>query len=88
MTLVTMIYAQPDKFAIFRETYRNELADAGIVGSSFVFVKDGKTIAEEHFGSANLEKNQAANADTIYHWASNTKPFTGIAICSFATAGC
>lgn len=87
MTLVTMIQAQPDKFTGFRETYRKELADAGIVGSSFVFVKDGKTVAEEHFGSANLEKNQAANADTIYHWASNTKPFTGIAIMQLRDRG-
>ena len=82
-----MIQAQPDKFTNFRETYRKELADAGIVGSSFVFVKDGKTIAEDHFGSANLEKNQPSNADTIYHWASNTKPFTGIAIMQLRDRG-
>jgi CubicO group peptidase (beta-lactamase class C family) len=87
MTLVTMIQAQPDKFTNFRETYRKELAEAGIVGSSFVFVKDGKTVAEEHFGSANLEKNQPANADTIYHWASNTKPFTGLAIMQLRDRG-
>ncbi len=82
-----MIQAQPDKFASFRETYRKELTDAGIVGSSFVFMKDGKTVAEEHYGSANLEKKQPANADTIYHWASNTKPFTGIAIMQLRDRG-
>jgi CubicO group peptidase (beta-lactamase class C family) len=76
-----------DKFANFREMYRKELADAGIVGSSFVFVKDGKRLAEEHFGSANLEKHQPVNADTIYHWASNTKPFTGIAIMQLRDRG-
>jgi CubicO group peptidase (beta-lactamase class C family) len=61
--------------------------DAGIVGGSFVFIKDGKTVSEEHYGAANLEKKQAVNADTIYHWASNTKPFTGIAIMQLRDRG-
>ncbi len=84
---MAIVHAQPDKFANFGETYRKELSDAGIVGSSFVFVKDGKTLAEEHFGSANLETKQAANADTIYHWASITKRFTGIAIMQLRDRG-
>lgn len=75
------------KFAKFKETYRKELSDAGIVGSSFVFLKDNKIVFEDHFGSANLEKKQTVNADTIYHWASNTKPFTGIAIMQLRDRG-
>lgn len=75
------------KFSTFRATYRNELKDAGIVGSSVVFLKDNKTVFEDHVGSANLEKNQPVNADTIYHWASNTKPFTGIAIMQLRDRG-
>ncbi len=75
------------KFSTFRATYRNELKDAGIVGSSVVFLKDNKTVLEDHVGSANLEKNQPVNADTIYHWASNTKPFTGIAIMQLRDRG-
>ncbi|MBX3242859.1 MAG: beta-lactamase family protein [Acidobacteria bacterium] len=84
---VTFMQAQTDKFAAFRETYKKELTDAGIVGSSFVFVKDGKVIAEEHFGLANEEKKQAVDRETIYHWASNTKPFTGIAIMQLRDRG-
>ncbi len=75
------------KFSKFKETYRKELADAGIVGSSFVFLKDNKIVFEDHVGSANLEKSQAVDADTIYHWASNTKPFTGIAIMQLRDRG-
>lgn len=75
------------KFGRFKETYRKELADAGIVGSSFVFLKGNKIVFEDHVGSANVEKNQAVNADTIYHWASNTKPFTGIAIMQLRDRG-
>src|SRR5437868_7068806 len=75
-----LMNAQSDKFARFRETYVKELKDAGIVGSSFIFLKDNKIVADYYYGSANLEKNQPVDRDTIYHWASNTKPFTGIAI--------
>ena len=87
MTLAGMIEAQSDKLAAFRETFRKEIADTGIAGGSFVFVRDGKTIAEEHYGLANVEKKQPTNADTIYHWASNTKPFTGIAVMQLRDRG-
>lgn len=79
--------AQTDKFSKFRDIYLKEVKDAGMVGSSFLFLKDGKTVAEYHYGSANLEKKQPADADTIYHWASNTKPFTGIAIMQLRDRG-
>ncbi len=75
------------KFTKFKVAYLKEVTDAGIVGSSFVFIKDGKTVSEVHYGSANLEKKQPVNAETIYHWASNTKPFTGIAIMQLRDRG-
>ncbi len=83
----TVMQAQTDIFAAFRDSFRREMADAGIVGSSFVFLKDGKVAAETHYGSANLAKDQKVNTDTIYHWASNTKPFTGIAIMQLRDRG-
>jgi CubicO group peptidase (beta-lactamase class C family) len=64
----------------FKAVYQQELKQSGVVGGSFVFLKDGKILAREFYGSANLEKNQKIDENTIYHWASNTKPFTGIAI--------
>ena len=83
----TVANAQADKFSKFRETYLSELNAAGVVGSSFVLVKDGKIVTEIHYGSLNAATNQAVNADTIYHWASNTKPFTGIAIMQLRDRG-
>jgi CubicO group peptidase (beta-lactamase class C family) len=71
----------------FRSTFRIELQKAGIIGGSFVLLRDGKTLLEEHYGLANIEKDQKINADTIYHWASNTKPFTGIAIMQLRDRG-
>jgi CubicO group peptidase (beta-lactamase class C family) len=71
----------------FRSTFAKEVKDAGIVGSTFMFLKDNKVIAEEFAGSANLAKNQPVDENTIYHWASNTKPFTGIAIMQLRDRG-
>lgn len=64
----------------FKDYYEQELKQNGIVGSSFVFLKDNQVIAKDFYGLQNLEKNQPVDENTIYHWASNTKPFTGIAI--------
>lgn len=71
----------------FKTLYEQELKQNGIVGSSFVFLGDNKVIAADYYGSANLAKNQAVDENTIYHWASNTKPFTGIAIMQLRDRG-
>jgi CubicO group peptidase (beta-lactamase class C family) len=71
----------------FVEVFRRGLKDAGIIGGSFVFTRADRLLIEEHYGFANLEKKQPANAETIYHWASNTKPFTGIAIMQLRDRG-
>jgi CubicO group peptidase (beta-lactamase class C family) len=87
MLLVTVAHAQTDRFAEFGKTYQKEISEAGIVGSSCVFLKDNKIVLEKHYGSSNLEKKQPVDAHTIYHWASNTKPFTGIAIMQLRDRG-
>ncbi len=76
-----------DALRNFKSLYEQELKAAGIVGSSFVFLRDNKIVADYRYGSANLGKNQSVDADTIYHWASNTKPFTGIAIMQLRDRG-
>ena len=85
--MVIPLQAQSDKLTGFRESFRKELIDGGIVGGSFAFIASGKTVAEEYYGMANIARNQPVNADTIFHWASNTKPFTGIAIMQLRDEG-
>ena len=75
------------KLTNFKTLYERELKDAGVVGSSFTFIRGNKVLAHYNFGSANLAKNQAVDDNTIYHWASNTKPFTGIAIMQLRDRG-
>jgi len=76
-----------EQYSEFISTFRNEAKSAGIVGGSFVFLKHNKIVASEYYGSANLSKNQPVDENTIYHWASNTKPFTGIAIMQLRDRG-
>jgi CubicO group peptidase (beta-lactamase class C family) len=71
---------KPGRYSDFISTFRNEAKTAGIVGGSFIFLKDNKVAASEYYGWSDVAKNQPVDQNTIYHWASNTKPFTGIAI--------
>ena len=76
-----------ESYKKFKTFYESELKQNGIVGGSFIFLRDNKTLAENFYGSANIAKNQPTDANTIYHWASNTKPLTGIAIMQLRDRG-
>jgi CubicO group peptidase (beta-lactamase class C family) len=71
----------------FRVQYEEGVRKHGIVGSSFVFLQNGAVVSRFLSGSANLEKNQPITERTIYHWASITKTFTGIAIMQLRDRG-
>jgi CubicO group peptidase (beta-lactamase class C family) len=60
--------------------HEERVAKAGIVGSSLALVRDGAVAAEQQVGYQDLETRRPVDADTIFHWASITKTFTGIAI--------
>src|SRR6476646_24377 len=67
--------------------YRAALGRAGIVGSSLLIVRDGRIVARDNEGLQDREAHTAVTADTIYHWASITKTFTGIAIMQLRDRG-
>lgn len=79
--------AQTAGMRTFKSLFENELKEAGIVGGSFVFLRDNKIAANSYYGSANLAKHQPVGENTIYHWASNTKLLTGIAIMQLRDRG-
>ena len=68
------------KWSRIVDGYRRQLEQAGIVGGSLVFVKEGAVAGTVFAGYQQLEGKRATDADTIYHWASITKMFTGVAI--------
>jgi CubicO group peptidase (beta-lactamase class C family) len=67
--------------------FRQQVSDAGIVGASLVIVRDGKVEAEEFVGYQEEKSRRPVDRDTIYHWASITKTFTGIAIMQLRDRG-
>src|SRR5438094_1527925 len=67
--------------------YRQRVQQAGIVGSGLMFVKDGAVAAKAFEGYQDLETKRPVDEDTIYHWASITKTFTGVAIMQLRDRG-
>ncbi len=73
--------------ADFSAFYAQALKETGIAGSSFMLDHGSRILLEEYHGLANIEKNRPVDKDTIYHWASITKTFTGIAIMQLRDRG-
>ncbi|WP_162806625.1 serine hydrolase domain-containing protein [Sphingosinicella terrae] len=71
----------------FRRLHRAETGRAGIAGSSFYFVREGRTVAADHLGEQDAQGHVPVDARTIYHWASITKTMTGIAIMQLRDRG-
>ena len=71
----------------FKTFYEQSMRKHGIVGSGFMLIHDGQVIAQEFFGLADQEKQEPVDEDTIYHWASITKTFTGVAIMQLRDRG-
>jgi CubicO group peptidase (beta-lactamase class C family) len=67
--------------------YRQRVQQAGIVGSSLMFVKDGAVAAKAFEGYQDLATKRPVDEETIFHWASITKTFTGVAIMQLRDRG-
>ncbi|MCX6227337.1 MAG: serine hydrolase [Bacteroidia bacterium] len=74
-------------YSAFRTYYRDQLTKNKIVGSSVFILKDGVPVWKDYYGMANIEKNQPVDEGSIYHWASITKTFTGIAVMQLRDRG-
>ena len=89
--------SDPAGWADVLQGYRAALGRAGIVGSSLMVVRDGRIAARaneglQDRGPASAEATAGKRGvpvtdDTIYHWASITKTFTGIAIMQLRDRG-
>jgi CubicO group peptidase (beta-lactamase class C family) len=84
-------FAQPDPssdaWARVVRIYRQGVQQAGIVGSSLMFVRDGAVTGSAVEGYQDLDTKRAVDAATIYHWASITKTMTGISIMQLRDRG-
>lgn len=71
----------------FRTLHRAEVSKAGIAGSSFYVIRDGRIVVADHLGEQDADAHVPVDAQTIYHWASITKTMTGIAILQLRDRG-
>jgi CubicO group peptidase (beta-lactamase class C family) len=78
---------EPREWPRVVEGYRALLQKAGIVGSSLMVMRDGRVIARDVEGYQDLDAKRPVDPSTIYHWASITKTFTGIAIMQLRDRG-
>jgi serine beta-lactamase-like protein LACTB, mitochondrial len=58
-----------------------------VVGMSVALVRDGAIVHVEHIGWEDREKSIAASGETMYRWASISKPLTAIAAMQLWEAG-
>jgi CubicO group peptidase (beta-lactamase class C family) len=90
VTLFTMLLQStgPDaSWSRIATRYRDQLQQAGVVGSSLMVVKDGVVSGKAFEGYQDLETKRPVDEQTIYHWASITKLFTGVAIVQLRDRG-
>ncbi len=76
-----------DELKAFNTFYEQSLRKHGIVGSSFMLIHDNRVINRQFYGMAHAENKYPVDENTIYHWASITKTFTGIAIMQLRDRG-
>jgi CubicO group peptidase (beta-lactamase class C family) len=72
-----------DVAAFFRDASR----ERNVVGGSLWFVRDGEVLARELYGMADVEAGAPVTEATVFHWASNTKTLTGIAVLQLRDRG-
>ena len=91
LVLATVLAFQPhaddDAWSRVASFYHQRVQQTGIVGSSLMFVKGGRVVHAAFEGYQDRETKRRVDEDTIYHWASITKTFTGVAIMQLRDRG-
>lgn len=67
--------------------WHTRLDTTGIVGASLALVSNGEFLFHETYGMADVATNRPVDEQTIFHWASITKTFTGIAVMQLRDRG-
>ncbi len=70
-----------------RANFESECGKQDVVGASLMFLRGSEEIGMACYGMADRDGGRAVDRDTIYHWASCTKTFTGIAIMQLRDRG-
>src|SRR5262249_15961753 len=89
LTLASLstIQRADDHWSRVAAIYHQRLQDAGIVGSGLMFVRNGAVAYKAFEGYQDLTTKRSVDEETIFHWASITKTFTGVAIMQLRDRG-
>jgi CubicO group peptidase (beta-lactamase class C family) len=79
--------APPPGWAAVRSFFQQSVKDEGVVGAGLALVHRDTVLAHDSWGDADRDPRRAVDANTIWHWASITKTFTGIAIMQLRDRG-
>src|SRR4249920_413841 len=85
--LLLQVAPAGDAWGRVSSLYHQRLQQTGIVGSSLMFVKNGQIAHKAFEGYQDRATKRGVDEETIYHWASITKTFTGIAIMQLRDRG-
>ncbi len=69
------------------EAVKAEIESQGLVGVAVGVVENGQTIYLGCYGRARIEPNRAVTEETVFNWASNSKPFVAVAAMQLVQAG-
>lgn len=78
---------EADKFSELTDFYEEQAEEHSIAGSSLAIIQEGEIVYRNNYGFAHLEKLSPIDNQSIFHWASITKTFTGIAIMQLRDRG-
>jgi CubicO group peptidase (beta-lactamase class C family) len=76
-----------DAWSRVAAVYRQRIEQTGIAGSGLMFVKNGAVAYTAFTGFQDRATRRPVDGETIFHWASITKTFTGIAIMQLRDRG-
>ena len=83
----TVAFQAGDPWSRVAALYHRRIQEAGIAGSSLMFVRNGAVVHTAFEGFQDLGTRRVVDEETIYHWASITKTFTGVAIMQLRDRG-
>ncbi|NQZ09293.1 MAG: beta-lactamase family protein [Algicola sp.] len=84
---IVSVEIQADSWQEIGSYYQQELKSLKVVGGAAALVKKGSVVGSVYYGDADQDKGYKVDANTLFHWASITKTFTGIAIMQLRDRG-
>ncbi|MEO8032683.1 MAG: serine hydrolase domain-containing protein [Gemmatimonadota bacterium] len=87
MTEAQKAPAPPAGWNDVRSFFAQSVKDEGVVGAGLALIHRDTVLAHDSWGDADRNPRRAVDANTIWHWASITKTFTGIAIMQLRDRG-